>query len=210
MLVLLLVLENGRCLAIRAVKQNHYGGNRIPFSPQKPNKSSTSTTTSTARPPRSLAKRTRPDTSPTAPCTKACSVFVSVGASSDAKRASIARAVPAASAPGASRKDMAAAVRYVLLHAGYEEYRAPGIRARLCALLRDVAGPLRPPQVQLKDEAVATLAGTIYEERAFNRLPALADALEEAGCDNAELLDHLRGPGPHVRGCWAVDLVLGR
>jgi hypothetical protein len=38
----------------------------------------------------------------------------------------------------------------------------------------------------------------------------LADALEEAGCDSADLLGHLRGPGPHVRGCWAVDLILGK
>jgi hypothetical protein len=42
------------------------------------------------------------------------------------------------------------------------------------------------------------------------RLVVLADALEEAGCDRAELLSHLRGPGPHVRGCWAVDLLLGK
>jgi hypothetical protein len=56
----------------------------------------------------------------------------------------------------------------------------------------------------------AALAATIYHERAFDRLPILADALEDAGCDNADILDHLRGPGPHVRGCWALDLVLGK
>ena len=43
-----------------------------------------------------------------------------------------------------------------------------------------------------------------------DRLAVLADALEEAGCDNADLLSHLRGPGPHVRGCWALDLLLGK
>jgi len=42
-----------------------------------------------------------------------------------------------------------------------------------------------------------------------DRLPILADALEEAGCDNAEFLNHCRGPGPHVFGCWALDLVRG-
>jgi predicted DNA-binding WGR domain protein len=42
------------------------------------------------------------------------------------------------------------------------------------------------------------------------RLAVLADALEEAGCTDAGLLEHLRGPGPHVRGCWAVDLLLGK
>jgi len=41
-------------------------------------------------------------------------------------------------------------------------------------------------------------------------LPILADALEEAGCDDVDVLAHLRGPGPHARGCWALDLVLGR
>jgi hypothetical protein len=51
---------------------------------------------------------------------------------------------------------------------------------------------------------------TIYGERAFDRLPILADALEEAGCDNADILSHCQGPGAHVRGCWVVDLVTGR
>lgn len=81
------------------------------------------------------------------------------------------------------------------------------------ALLRDTFGnPLRPviaDPAWLTSTAVA-LARTIYEERAFDRLPILADALEEAGCDNADVLTHLRGDGPHVRGCWALDLVLGR
>jgi hypothetical protein len=42
------------------------------------------------------------------------------------------------------------------------------------------------------------------------RLAVLADALEEAGCSAPDLLNHLRGPGPHVRGCWVVDLLLGK
>jgi hypothetical protein len=42
-----------------------------------------------------------------------------------------------------------------------------------------------------------------------DRLAVLADALEDAGCADPDLLAHLRGPGPHVRGCWALDLVLG-
>ncbi len=54
------------------------------------------------------------------------------------------------------------------------------------------------------------MAGAIYEERAFDRLPILADALEDAGCVQRDLLRHLRGPGPHVRGCWAVDLLRGQ
>jgi hypothetical protein len=55
-----------------------------------------------------------------------------------------------------------------------------------------------------------SLANSIYAESDFVRLPHLADALEEAGCTDAELLSHLRGPGPHVRGCWALDLILGK
>jgi hypothetical protein len=54
------------------------------------------------------------------------------------------------------------------------------------------------------------LAQAIYDEGAFDRLPVLADALEETGCTNADILGHCRGPGPHVRGCWVVDLLLGK
>jgi hypothetical protein len=54
------------------------------------------------------------------------------------------------------------------------------------------------------------LAQGIYDERAFERLPILADALEDAGCTDAAILVHCRGPGPHVRGCWVVDLILGK
>jgi hypothetical protein len=57
---------------------------------------------------------------------------------------------------------------------------------------------------------VRGLAEGIYADRAFDRLPILADALEEAGCTDAEVLAHCRGPGPHVRGCWVVDLILGK
>ena len=65
--------------------------------------------------------------------------------------------------------------------------------------------------------SVVSLARAAYLERRLAggeldpmRLPIVADALEDAGCTDAELLGHLRGPGPHVRGCWAVDLLLGR
>lgn len=57
---------------------------------------------------------------------------------------------------------------------------------------------------------VVSIAAVIYSDRAFDRLPILADALEEAGCTNADILLHCRQPGEHVRGCWAVDLVLGK
>jgi hypothetical protein len=57
---------------------------------------------------------------------------------------------------------------------------------------------------------VKTLAHAIYDDRAFERMPELANALAEAGCSNQDILTHCRGPGPHVRGCWVVDLVLGK
>jgi hypothetical protein len=57
---------------------------------------------------------------------------------------------------------------------------------------------------------VLTLAEGIYDERAFDRLPILADALQDAGCENADILNHCRSAGPHVRGCWVVDLLLGK
>ncbi len=53
-------------------------------------------------------------------------------------------------------------------------------------------------------------SGGLNDHRAFDRLPILADALEEAGCRDADILGHCREPGEHVRGCWVVDLVLGK
>lgn len=60
------------------------------------------------------------------------------------------------------------------------------------------------------DGTVVRLAQAIYAERSFDRLPILADALEEAGCDSADLLAHLRGAGPHACGCHVLDLILDR
>lgn len=57
---------------------------------------------------------------------------------------------------------------------------------------------------------VVSLARSIYEEHVFSILPILADALQDAGCEQQDILDHYRGDGPHVRGCWVVDLLLGK
>jgi hypothetical protein len=82
-------------------------------------------------------------------------------------------------------------------------------------LFRDIFGnPFRPVAVDpawlaWNHGTVPAIARHIYDDRAFHDLPILADALEDAGCTNADLLAHCRGPGPHVRGCWAVDLLLG-
>jgi hypothetical protein len=67
---------------------------------------------------------------------------------------------------------------------------------------------ITPAWVAWNEGTVVKLTQGIYDDRAFDRLPVLADALEEAGCTNAEILAHCREPGPHVRGCWALDLLL--
>jgi hypothetical protein len=59
-------------------------------------------------------------------------------------------------------------------------------------------------------ETVTRVASRIYDDRGFDRLWVLADALERAGCDNPDILAHCRGAGPHARGCWVVDAVLGK
>jgi hypothetical protein len=95
----------------------------------------------------------------------------------------------------------------------------PGERAEArsqCHLLRDILGnpfrpaPLNPAWLTWREGTIPKLAEAIYADRAFDRLPILADALQDAGCDNADILNHCRGSGPHVRGCWVVDLLLGK
>lgn len=89
----------------------------------------------------------------------------------------------------------------------------PGERLAQCHILRDIFGnPFCPVTLALTwlTAPVRQLAQAIYDDRAFDRLPLLADALEEAGCDNADILAHCRSDGPHVRGCWVVDLLTGR
>jgi hypothetical protein len=87
-------------------------------------------------------------------------------------------------------------------------------------VLRDLFGT--PPRALCSDPAwltpaVTGLATAAYEERALPSgeldpvlLLVLADALEEAGCTDVAILGHLRGPGPHVRGCFVLDLLLGK
>jgi hypothetical protein len=57
---------------------------------------------------------------------------------------------------------------------------------------------------------VISLARQMYESRDFSAMPILADALQDAGCDNPDVLEHCRSEGPHVRGCWVVDLLVGK
>jgi hypothetical protein len=93
-----------------------------------------------------------------------------------------------------------------------------------CRLAREVFGnpfrplpPLAPSVLQGNGGTVERLAEAAYDQRELPaghidpaRLTVLADALEDAGCTDPDLLGHLRGPGPHVRGCWALDLLLGK
>ena len=85
---------------------------------------------------------------------------------------------------------------------------------RLAALLRDIFGnPFRPVAFapEWRTDTAITLARTMYDSREFIAMPILADALQDAGCDNADILDHCRdGTLSHVRGCWVCDLVLGK
>jgi hypothetical protein len=92
-----------------------------------------------------------------------------------------------------------------------------------CHLIRDILGnPFRPASLDSAwltwhDGTITRLAQAIYEDRQLpaghlntSRLAVLADALEDAGCTDEDILDHCRGEGPHVRGCWVVDLLLGK
>jgi hypothetical protein len=105
---------------------------------------------------------------------------------------------------------------------GFQEGYLAGARLVQAAFLRDLFGnPFRMVSINpvwlLRGSGrpwergpVAELAQTIYDKRAFERLPVLADALEEAGCCDEDILRHLRNTEPHVRGCWVIDLLLGK
>jgi hypothetical protein len=89
-------------------------------------------------------------------------------------------------------------------------------RQRHASLIRDIFGnPFRPVKLDptwrvRKGGSVPNVAQAIYEERRFGDMPVLADALEEAGCTEQAILSHCRQPGEHVRGCWVIDLLLGK
>jgi mannitol/fructose-specific phosphotransferase system IIA component (Ntr-type) len=120
----------------------------------------------------------------------------------------------------------AAAVSYLLAEAGPDPAghaldlspwaaQAAGDRAAQAAILRCLFGSppfrpaVRPEWLSFGGGVVPRLAQAIYDEKAFVRLPVLADALEEAGATDAEMLGHLRGPGPHTCGCHVLDALLG-
>jgi hypothetical protein len=91
--------------------------------------------------------------------------------------------------------------------------------AAQAALLRDIFGSPYRPAIPVRrsvgwfrwnDGLVPRLAREIYDGRLWGKMPLLADALLDAGCEEEELIQHCQSEGPHVRGCWAVDLILGK
>jgi hypothetical protein len=105
------------------------------------------------------------------------------------------------------------------LHATTEQTQAQARRqcdADLAVLLLEIFGnPFRPVTLDpvwltWHDGLLASMARQMYESRDFTDMPMLADALEEAGCTDQDILAHCRSGGEHVRGCWVVDLLLGK
>jgi hypothetical protein len=88
-----------------------------------------------------------------------------------------------------------------------------GATEGLASLFRCVFGnPFRSLAFspEWRTSTVLALASQMYDSRDFSATPILGDALQDAGCENSAILDHCRGPGPHCRGCWLMDLVLGK
>jgi hypothetical protein len=85
-----------------------------------------------------------------------------------------------------------------------------------CSWLRDIFGDpfnsvaIGPAWLEWNKGTVNRLARTIYNDKEFALMPILGDALEDALCDDAAILQHCRSVGPHVRGCWVLDLILGK
>jgi hypothetical protein len=94
-----------------------------------------------------------------------------------------------------------------------ERGAVPNVQPHCCALARDIFGnPFRPVAFDpaWRTPAVIAIAQAIYEQRHFEDMPTLADTLEEAGCDEQDLLNHCRVDTVHARGCWVLDLVLAK
>ena len=92
------------------------------------------------------------------------------------------------------------------------ELAVTGGKLRQLTVYRDIAGdgwPTDPCWPRWRTGTVRALARGLYRDRAFDRLPILADALQDAGCDDEAVLTHCREATTHARGCWVVDLALG-
>ena len=94
-----------------------------------------------------------------------------------------------------------------------DDQRSAWIVSVQLALLGDIIGnPFRPVTFspEWRTDTAIAIAQQMYDAREFSAMPILADALQDAGCDSEDILSHCRGAGPHVRGCWVVDSVLGK
>jgi hypothetical protein len=127
-------------------------------------------------------------------------------------------------AAGAAARSAAGAIELEAWHQGTDYHAAEAAeRMNQVVLLRDIFGnPFRPVALDpawftWHDGTIPKIAQSVYDDRDLpsghldaHRLAVLADALEDAGCDDPDILAHCRGPGPHVRGCWVIDLLLGK
>jgi hypothetical protein len=123
------------------------------------------------------------------------------------------RAAQAANMVTSRDHESAAIVAHFALHAIGTGVDLTAESETQAAFLRDIFGnPFRQVTFspEWRTDTAIALACTMYESRDFSAMPILADALQDAGCDNDDVLNHCRGTGPHVRGCWVCDLVLGK
>lgn len=86
-----------------------------------------------------------------------------------------------------------------------------------CSILRDIIlypqrplPTIAPSWLTWNDATIPKLAQVIYDDRRFEDMPILTDALMDAGCHDEDILSHCRSAGPHVKGCWLLDLLLGK
>lgn len=129
-----------------------------------------------------------------------------------AKRADFGTVGMNAWATACTIKSDSEAIRHIRASARYD-LGAKQRKLLLCKVFHCVFGnPFRPVTVHPSwlTSTVLAVAEGIYTDRAFGRMPILADALQDAGCDNEEIVQHCRQPGEHVRGCWVVDLLTNR
>jgi hypothetical protein len=140
--------------------------------------------------------------------------------------AAVASAAEGAAAPSVSARTAQLVSEFVATATAYCDLSGAGPQeleqktreasAEHCRLLRDVFGnpfrpvPFDPVWLERNDGAARKLASVIYDERTFEQMPILGDALEEAGCPDESVLTHCRSGGPHARGCWVLDLLAGR
>jgi hypothetical protein len=135
-----------------------------------------------------------------------------------AEKAASCDARKEARSDAASAVESAAALPLTLLKAQkgaeYAAWQDRNRRPEQAGRLREVIGnPFRlaaidPAWLFCNEGSVRKVAEAIYADRVFGEMPFLADALEDAGCTNPDILGHCRQPGPHIRGCWVLDLLV--